>query len=401
MSSDGGTEVARDDRNLPFRIRKSKMQITFIAPTVNMNGGTRVIATYARKLASMGHVVRVVSPPSPRIPLRRKLKSLLIGNGWPSNSQPPKSHFDGSGIDHHVLDRWRPVTDGDVPDADVVIATWWETAEWVNALGPSKGAKAYFIQHHELFSHVPAARCHATYRMPLHKIVIARWLKNVMREQYSDDVVDLVSNSVDQDLFFAPTRGKQPVPTIGFVYSSAAFKGLGVALSAIRSLREEIPDLRVISFGAQHPKAHLPLPDGALFSYSPPQGKIRELYSQCDAWMAASRSEGFYLPAMEAMACRTPVVSTRTGWPEEAILSGENGVLVDIDDDRGLASGVKWVLSLSESEWRKLSDNAYATATASTWDQSAEQFERALLHACRRASKGEIGGKPMTPNVAD
>ena len=365
-----------------------------------MSGGTRVMAIYAKMLASMGHAVRIVSPPPPPVPFRRKLKSLLTGNGWPGDPPLPISYLDGSGIDHHVLDKWRPVTDDDLPGADVVIATWWETAEWVNALGPSKGAKVYFIQHHEIFPHVPLARCHATYRMPLHKIVIARWLKDVMREQYADEVVDLVSNSVDQEQFFAPIRGKQSVPTVGFVYSTSLYKSVGVALSAIRSLRKEIPDLRVISFGDQYPKAHLPLPDGALFSYSPPQGKIRGLYSQCDAWIASSSSEGFYLPAMEAMACRTPVVSTRMGWPEEAILSGENGVLVDIGDDRGLASGLKWVLSLSESEWRKLSDNAYATATASTWHQSADEFERALMHACRRASKGEIGGKPMTADVA-
>jgi len=31
---------------------------------------------------------------------------------------------------------------------------------------------------------------------------------------------------------------------------------------------------------------------------------------------------------MEAMACRTPVVSTNTGWPSEAIKSGWNGILV-------------------------------------------------------------------------
>src|SRR5208282_5263036 len=51
--------------------------------------------------------------------------------------------------------------------------------------------------------------------------------------------------------------------------------------------------------------------------------------------LTASRSEGFNLPAMEAMACRTPVVSTRTGWPAEAVKTGINGVLVDVEDQVG------------------------------------------------------------------
>ena len=134
------------------------MRITFVSPTVDMSGGTKVMVIYARQLMRKGHVVRIISPPSQEIPPTRKFKSWLKGNGWPGSPSLPKSHLDGSGVDHHVLDRWRPVADGDVPDGDVVIATWWETAEWVNELDPSKGAKVYFIQHHEIFPYLPVAR---------------------------------------------------------------------------------------------------------------------------------------------------------------------------------------------------------------------------------------------------
>src|SRR5262245_53614657 len=109
------------------------MRISFISPTVNMGGGTKVMAIYAQRLTRMGHVVSIISPPPQTIPLTRKLKSWLKGSGWPGDPLPPNSYLDGSGIDHRVLDRWRPIIDDDVPDGDVVIATWWETAEWVNA----------------------------------------------------------------------------------------------------------------------------------------------------------------------------------------------------------------------------------------------------------------------------
>ena len=196
---------------------------------------------YAQQLTRMGHTVRIVSPPPQPVRLRRKFKLWMKGNGWPSHLAP-KSHLDGSGLDHHVLDQSRPITDDDVPDADVVIATWWETAEWVNALSPSKGAKAYFIQGHEIFPYLPVARCHATYRLPLHKIVIARWLKQVMSIQYGDDVVDLVPNSVDRAQFFAPVRGKQSVPTVGLLYSSIPLKGLDVSLAALQIVRQRIAE---------------------------------------------------------------------------------------------------------------------------------------------------------------
>jgi len=96
------------------------------------------------------------------------------------------------------------------------------------------------------------------------------------------------------------------------------------------------------------------------------------------------------------MACRTPVVSTRTGWPEEAVKSGWNGVLVDVDDVTGLAKGIQWVLSQSDEGWRNLSANAHATASAGSWEESARMFEKALEHACRRASRGELVSVPQS-----
>src|SRR5665811_1910895 len=127
------------------------MRITFVLPTVDMSGGIRVVAIYAKVLTARGHEVILVSPPPQEVRFRNKVKSFLKRNGWPNTVRAFPSHLDGSGLDHRILDRWRPVTDDDVPDADVVIATWWETSEWVSALAPDKGAKVYFIQHHEVF----------------------------------------------------------------------------------------------------------------------------------------------------------------------------------------------------------------------------------------------------------
>jgi glycosyltransferase involved in cell wall biosynthesis len=358
----------------------------------DLAGGARVIAIYAKALAQMGHIVSVVSPPPPRIPFLRKCRSMFCGKGWPVDPFPPESHIADSQIDHHLLDRWRPVTDADVPDADVVIATWWETAEWVSKLALCKGAKVYFIQHHEIFSYLPVERCRATYRLPFHKITIAKWLKDAMRTEYGDEVVDLVPNSVDQKQFFAPIRNKQQIPTAGFLYSAAEFKGVDVLFTALKLLRRRLPNLRLVSFGSHSPTASLPLPADVEFTLSPAQDRIRELYAQCDVWLTASRSEGFNLPAMEAMACRAPIVATRAGWPAEAVKTGINGVLVDVDDAEGIADGAYWVLTRSGPEWLGLSANAYEAATVSSWEESARKFEKALLHACERAARGETAG---------
>jgi glycosyltransferase involved in cell wall biosynthesis len=291
-----------------------------------------------------------------------------------------------------VLDQCRIPINKDVPDSDVVIATWWETAEWVNELGKEKGAKVYFIQGHEVFPHLPVERVHATYRLPFHQIVIASWLEKLMISTYGKTSVDVVHNSVDHSQFYAPQRSRQSLPTVGFLYNEIHLKGIDVTLLALAKLRKTFPNLKVVCFGSYPPSERLPLEDWIEFHLDPEQDRIRDIYAQCDVWVTASRTEGFNLTAMEAMACRTPIVSTRTGWPIEAIDSYKNGVLVDIDDVDGIVAGVQWVMGLSDSEWQKLSDAAYKTVENSSWEKSAKLFEKALIHACERAQRSEIAG---------
>lgn len=367
------------------------MKISFLLPTVDLSGGIRVIAIHARALADRGHEVVLISPP-PALSLLERLGRWQFALSRPPADPHPPSHLDGLGLDHRVLERWRPATDRDVPDADVVVATWWETAEWVAALGKGKGAKAHFIQHHEVFPYLPVIRVRASYRLPLHKIVIARWLQEVMAREYGDSETDLVPNAVDHRQFFAAPRGRQAVPTAGFLYHEAPFKGLDVTLAALTKLRQRFPDLKAIAFGSQPPSGRFPLADWVEFTLSPPQDALRDLYARCDVWLTGSRSEGFNLPAMEAMACRTPVVSTRTGWPEEAIATGRNGILAEVDDVAGLAQGAACILDLPEPAWQELSQAAWETVADYSWERSTHLFEAALHHARRRAARGEIAG---------
>jgi glycosyltransferase involved in cell wall biosynthesis len=374
--------------------QKKNFKITFVCRSENLSGGQRVIAIYAEQLTQRGHRVTVVIPKRRRQSLHDRARALLRQRVWASGAGNNHfSFFRNAPFQVRRLAHPGPVTDRDLPDADVVIAGWWETAEWVAALSPCKGTKIYFVQHHEIHDYLPMARVQATYRLPFRKIVVAPWLRRIMSEQYGDDTVDVVPNSVDRTQFFAPVRGKQHAPTVGFLYASASFKGLDMTLAALQIVRKRIPNLRMVAFGSERPNRRLPLPAGTEFYRSPPQDEIRNLYARCDAWITASRSEGFNLPALEAMACRTPVISTRTGWPEDAIVTDWNGVLVDINDVAGLAQGIEWVLSRSDEEWKTLSANAFATASAGSWEKSVKMFEQSLEHAWSKSVQGEPSSK--------
>ena len=362
------------------------MKITFVLPFAGLAGGIRVVATYAERLQKRGHEVFVVSLPADSISAFQQVKSLLKGKGWLSNSEA--SYFDGLDVPHQVLKRRRPITDADVPDADVVVATWWETAEWVANLSEAKGAKAYFIQHHEIFEGMPKERVKATYSLPLHKITISQWLVDLMWTLYDDRNISFVANSVDTEQFYAPPRGKQPTPTVGMSYSPIGWKGCDINLKAFSIVVQKIPSLRLVAFGGT-PSLDLPLPPGTEYAYSPNQSTLKSFYAKCDAWLFGSRTEGFGLPILEAMACRTPVIGTPAGAAPELLTDGA-GIPVKPEDPEDMARAIEQICKLPDAEWRKMSDAAYATATQYTWDDAVNLFEAALRTAIYRRQRDEF-----------
>jgi glycosyltransferase involved in cell wall biosynthesis len=366
------------------------MKVTFVLPYAGLQGGIRVIAIYADRLTRRGHEVVVISTPF-TTKLRSKIKSFIYGRGW--RTQPEPSYFDGFNVDHRVLEQDRIVSDADVPDADVVVATYYTTAYGVQRLSSSKGAKAIFIQNYEVEEDKPNPKLDATWRMPMHKITISKWLIQLAQEKFGDPVVSHVPNSVDLNQFHAAPRGKSSIPTVGLLYSTFSLKGCSTSLKALERVVAAMPSLRLVCFGAEQPDFRLRLPSFAEFHYRPSQKKLRELYGQCDVWLCGSNVEGFHLPPLEAMACRCPVVSTRVGGPMDIVEEGVNGHLVDVKDVDALADRVLHVLNLSEEQWRQMSDAAYRTATCFTWDDATDLFEQALELAIERNRQGELSDR--------
>ena len=67
------------------------------------------------------------------------------------------------------------------------------------------------------------------------------------------------------------------------------------------------------------------------------------LYSRAYALVLPSLLEGFGLPAVEAMACGTPVISSRAGSLPEVV--GEAGVYFDPTDVGSMAGAIRSFLN--------------------------------------------------------
>ena len=114
--------------------------------------------------------------------------------------------------------------------------------------------------------------------------------------------------------------------------------------------------------------------------------ELQNLYSQCDAWLFGTRREGFGLPVLEAMSCRTPVIGTPAGAGMQLLGDGA-GVLVSPEDPEGMAEAIVKLCRLPDSEWRQLSEAAHARAALYTWPKAVRAFERALLGIVENAAQ--------------
>ncbi len=99
------------------------------------------------------------------------------------------------------------------------------------------------------------------------------------------------------------------------------------------------------------------------------------LYSGATAFMLPSLFEGFGMPALEAMACGTPVIVANTSSLPE--VTGAAGILVDPLDVEAIARAMQQVCS--EQELRQsLRFRGVAQAKKFTWDAAAEKTLRVL-----------------------
>jgi glycosyltransferase involved in cell wall biosynthesis len=100
-----------------------------------------------------------------------------------------------------------------------------------------------------------------------------------------------------------------------------------------------------------------------------PDDKLPALYSGASCLVTCSRYEGFGLPALEALACGTPVAAYRVGAHEE--VAGPGALLVDEGKSDALLLAVQ-VLSDHHDLRARLADAGQAHAARFSWRRSAE-----------------------------
>ena len=203
--------------------------------------------------------------------------------------------------------------------------------------------------------------------------------------------IEVVPVGIDPEVFTPPPAGRARETDSVVVTTSAdvPLKGLVHLLEALAKLRTERP-VRLTVVGTARPGGpaqsaldRLGLRDAVRFTGPLPEADLVELLQTVTVAAIPSLYEGFSLPAVEAMACGTPLVTTDAGALPE-VVGTQAGLRVRAGDVGELTGALQLVLDspslgeqLGRAGRRRVLDSYTWRATARrTADWYAEVLER-------------------------
>lgn len=344
-----------------------------------ITGGVKVVYQYANYLQSKGHMVRILYPGT-LFPDTNSFK-------WKLESIARELKYSGESlVGKNEATTWFPLIvpllhvpsleAHHIPSADITIATSNETADWVVQLPSRCGSLFYFIQGHEIWNRSEEDII-ATYKLPLKKIVICTYLKQIV-ENCGESICGIAPNGFDSTIFNKIKKKWNTPPRILMLSHDAESKGTKDGFEAIRLIKKEFPTIQLVMFGA-----HAPRPDMlAETEYHQNPNDLPKLYSSCDIFISPSWLESWGLPSMEAMACGTAVVATNSGGIIDFAINGKTALLVPPKHPEKLAEAVLKLLK-DRDLLKKISEGGHAHIQEFTLEKATSNFEHLLLQNYR------------------
>ena len=135
--------------------------------------------------------------------------------------------------------------------------------------------------------------------------------------------------------------------TLGVVSRLEAIKGMDLVVPAFAEVLKQHPDTRLLVVGdgslrtsMEQQAVELGCADHITWVGRQPQEELPQWYGQMDIVLMPSRSEGFGLTAIEAMANGCVVVASEVGGLPEVVRHGECGLLHRTEDIADMASKI-------------------------------------------------------------
>lgn len=356
--------------------------VTFIMPRTGEIpiGGFKVVYEYANRLVKDGISVNIVYGIASRPISNRFIRLGYYFCRWFRwlkyklfKEYKPNSWFDTDKRIKHIL-RYR-LNPKAIPETTILVATSWVTAYWVNLYNKiSPRNKAYLIQHFEDW-HGSTEEVVSTWKMPLHKIVIAPWLKDIAKNMGEEAF--LIENGFNQEEFYLtiPIKKKNKY-LVTMLWHDNPFKACKVGLQTLMVVKKKIPQLKAHFFGV--PERPKDLPEWIYYTQMPSHQEHLQIYNESSIFLGPSSKEGFCLTPPEAMLCGCAVVCTNIGGYTVVAKDNETALLAEVGDYNKLADNI--IKLIEDDNLRfKIATAGLEFVKQYTWDNAYAKLKRILF----------------------
>ena len=347
------------------------MRITFILPCypVRPIGGLRMVYEYANELVERGHSITIIHPAF--------LVHPYYGNHMNrDNKLPAPPMIDWQNIDERIEMKYVPdLGEPYIPDADVIIATAWYTADYVNKYSPSKGVKFYFIQSHEIWDG-PEELVNQTWHYPMNKIVISKALEQIGKNMGAKNIV-YIPNAINHEKFHITVPIEKRPKKVAMLFSNQEVKGAMDGLTALELAKRACPELEAVCFGV--PKRNRAIRRWIRYVRKPTQKQlVEQIYNGSSIYLCPSWIEGWGLPSTEAMACGCALVSTENGGVKDFAEHNRTALLSPIKDPQQLANHIIKLIK-NDNLRIKLAKNGHKSIKNFNFKYSTDLLENYIL----------------------
>jgi glycosyltransferase involved in cell wall biosynthesis len=195
--------------------------------------------------------------------------------------------------------------------------------------------------------------------------------------------VVVVGNGVSSAFTAAGLKYKAPDPYFLYVGNFKPHKNISRILAAFG--RSGLAgEFRLIMTGSPDTEAlrrirNLGLGRRTWFAGSPTDSELAAFYRGATALVTPSLTEGFGLPALEAMACGCPVIAARSGAQREVL--GGAGISVDPENIEDIAHGMS--LATDSGHRARTIAAGYERASSFSWEATAARVSEILSSAAQ------------------
>ncbi len=345
------------------------MTVTFLTPTLELHGGTLILANYANYLVEQGHEVTIISPNR--------------GHGLPFDDKIIIKTYPALSVRYldtvlFQLPYWRQVLKL-VEDCDFLIPIYTPLLWPVITAKLRKKLKAKIVLIGQEAFEMPLIGAYNRFLLNKKKVkanlsqvaAVSEPIAGVFRQLLGIEKVTLITNGIDLELFKPRKLPREQF--LLFVGRPVFPKGYALFKAVAQALQHENPGLqaKVIS-----PDLEVKDDNGITWVPFESRQQLAELYNQAVMYICASTGESFGLPALEAMASHTPVITTATIGSTQYARNEENCLVVPIGDGQAMLSAARRLLN-DKALVTKLTEEGLKTAQK--YDQKAALVTFAML----------------------